>query len=331
MTIITKTNAASPRIGLFEIPRRVSQPAEQFEAQLNNVKLAEDLGINSYWAAQAHFSAIGSPSSLSVLAAATQRTEHIRLGTAVVTLAFEDPLRLAETSAVVNSLSHDRLELGVGKGNSRGLSAAAYRAFQYDESQRDTLFEQQRDLLRQAFHHAEQDSYETTWDFYPAARGLDQRIWQATSSIATAQKAGALADGLQLHSVGPQPLGETQHELVNAYLDELPTGVIPRIAVARMVLPAKNNQSEIDEHHLVNPAVDTNVITGSPQDVAEQLLADATVQSSTDLLFRIPLPLETKLYRDTLRTLAREVTPFLAANWNQTGNTEQLNTSRQSS
>ena len=129
MTTTTNISVTTPRIGLFEIPRRVPRPIEQFEAQLENIHLAENLGMNSYWAAQAHFNAIGSPSSLSVLSAASQRTQHIRLGTAVITLAFEDPIRLAETASVVNTLTHNRLELGVGKGNPRGRSSAAYRAF----------------------------------------------------------------------------------------------------------------------------------------------------------------------------------------------------------
>src|SRR5699024_10284649 len=64
LTTITNTHLTTPNIGLFEIPRRVSRPAEQFEAQLKNAQLAEDLGMHSYWAAQAHFSAIGLPSSL---------------------------------------------------------------------------------------------------------------------------------------------------------------------------------------------------------------------------------------------------------------------------
>lgn len=155
MTTITNTHLTTPNIGLFEIPRRVSRPAEQFEAQLKNAQLAEDLGMHSYWAAQAHFSAIGLPSSLSVLSAVSQRTQHIRLGTAVITLAFENPIRLAETASVVNTLAHNRLELGVGKGNPRGRASAAYRAFGASEAQRGTLFEQQLQSLRQAFNHVE--------------------------------------------------------------------------------------------------------------------------------------------------------------------------------
>ena len=331
MTITTKTSLTQLRTGLFEIPRRVAFPVEQFEAQLYNAQRADELGFHSYWAAQAHFSPIGSPSALNVLAAATQRTQRIRLGTAVVTLAFENPLRLAENASVVNSLSHNRLELGVGKGNPKGRSSTAYTAYHFDESDRETIFEQQLDSLRKAFHHTEQDAQDNTWDFYPAAQGLDRRLWQATSTISTAETAGRLGDGLQLHSGGPEPLGEVQLELVKAYRNALPTGVMPRIAVARTVIPVVNNQDEIDRHHLINTAVDTHVLTGSPQEIGEQLLADPTVQAATDLLFRIPLPIESSIYRDSLRTLAQDVTPLLTEGRVQTVSAERSYSSGRSS
>lgn len=319
MTITTKTTLNRLRTGVFEIPRRVPYPVEQFEAQLDNAQLADDLGFHSYWAAQAHFSPIGSPSALNVLSAATQRTQRIRLGTAVVTLAFENPLRLAENASVVNALSHNRVELGVGKGNPKGRSSTAYTAFHFDESDRETLFEQQLDSLRRAFHHTEQDAQGITWDFYPAAEGLERRLWQATSTISTAKTAGHAGDGLQLHSGGPEPLGEVQLELINAYQSALPSGVTPRIAVARTVLPIVNNEDEIEQHHLINAAVDTHVLTGSPQEIVDQLLADQTVQAATDLLFRLPLPIESAVYRDSLRILAKDVTPLLTGGLTQTG------------
>lgn len=318
MTTTTNPSLKQLRTGLFEIPRRVSFPVEQFEAQLDNAQLADALGFHSYWAAQAHFSPIGSPSALNVLSAITQRTRRIRLGTAVVTLAFENPLRLAENASVVNSLSHNRLELGVGKGNPKGRSSTAYTAYHFDESDRETIFEQQLDSLRKAFHHIERDAQDNIWEFYPAAQGLDRRLWQATSTVSTAETAGRLGDGLQLHSGGPEPLGKVQLELINAYRSALPSGVPPRIAVARTVIPIANNKDEIDRHHLINAAVDTHVLIGSPQDIGEQLLEDPTVQAATDLLFRIPLPIESTLYRDSLRILANDVTPLLTEGRGQT-------------
>jgi alkanesulfonate monooxygenase SsuD/methylene tetrahydromethanopterin reductase-like flavin-dependent oxidoreductase (luciferase family) len=51
-----------------------------------------------------------------VLAAASQRTSRIELGTAVIPLGWENPLRLAEDLATVDVLSGGRLNPGVSVG-----------------------------------------------------------------------------------------------------------------------------------------------------------------------------------------------------------------------
>ncbi len=50
------------------------------------------------------------------MAAAAQRTRRIRLGSAVVVLPFDNPLRAAEDYAIVDILSGGRLNLGTGSG-----------------------------------------------------------------------------------------------------------------------------------------------------------------------------------------------------------------------
>ena len=53
---------------------------------------------------------------MAVLAAATQRTSRIELGTAVIPLGWENPLRLAEDLATVDMLSGGRLNPGISVG-----------------------------------------------------------------------------------------------------------------------------------------------------------------------------------------------------------------------
>src|SRR5690606_17999692 len=55
-------------------------------------------------------------SPVAVLAAASQRTSRIELGTAVIPLGWENPLRLAEDLATVDVLSGGRLNPGVSVG-----------------------------------------------------------------------------------------------------------------------------------------------------------------------------------------------------------------------
>ena len=62
--------------------------------------------------------------SQSGLAAGAERTRRIPLGTAVVTLPLEDPVRVAEDAAVLDALSGGRVELGVGSGADPAVFAA---------------------------------------------------------------------------------------------------------------------------------------------------------------------------------------------------------------
>ena len=79
---------------------------------------AEGLGFHVAWLAELHFcrpfAILSSP--LILAAALAQRTRRIRLGSAVVLLPLQHPLRVAEDAATVDLLSQGRLALGVGRG-----------------------------------------------------------------------------------------------------------------------------------------------------------------------------------------------------------------------
>src|SRR4051812_10542301 len=98
-------------IGSFDgaHPRAGHQTAPQ------GLELGEEPGVDSAWVRHRHLqSGISSP--VAVLAAATQRPRRIALGTAVIPLGWENPLRLAEDLATVDVLSGGRLNPGVSVG-----------------------------------------------------------------------------------------------------------------------------------------------------------------------------------------------------------------------
>ena len=98
-------------IGSF--PR--SDPGAGHETTLQVIELGEQLGFDSAWVRHRHLQ-YGISSPVAVLAAATQRTRRIALGTAVIPLGWENPLRLAEDLATVDILSGGRLASGVSVG-----------------------------------------------------------------------------------------------------------------------------------------------------------------------------------------------------------------------
>lgn len=74
------------------------------------------MGFDSAWIAQHHFHEQegGLPSPLVFLAHVAAQTDRIRLGTAIITLPMENPLRVAEDAAVLDLLTDGRLEVGFG-------------------------------------------------------------------------------------------------------------------------------------------------------------------------------------------------------------------------
>lgn len=82
---------------------------------LRMIELAEELGFDSVWVRNRHLQ-YGISSPVAVLAAAAVRTSRIELGTAVIPLGLENPLRLAEDLATVDILSAGRLNPGVSVG-----------------------------------------------------------------------------------------------------------------------------------------------------------------------------------------------------------------------
>jgi alkanesulfonate monooxygenase SsuD/methylene tetrahydromethanopterin reductase-like flavin-dependent oxidoreductase (luciferase family) len=100
---------------LSQIPDQ-SKRVASFDADLRLFELAEALGYDKVWIAEHLFSTYGVVTSTQVYAAAiAQRTRRVRIGTAVVVVPFNHPLRTASDFALIDILSHGRLDFGVGR------------------------------------------------------------------------------------------------------------------------------------------------------------------------------------------------------------------------
>jgi len=93
------------------------------------VSLAEELGFETAWFAEHHFTNYSiSVSPLLMAAHMAGYSRRIRLGTAVIVLPLYQPMRLAQEIALVDRLTEGRLVLGIGSG---------YQAYEFDRYQRD--------------------------------------------------------------------------------------------------------------------------------------------------------------------------------------------------
>jgi alkanesulfonate monooxygenase SsuD/methylene tetrahydromethanopterin reductase-like flavin-dependent oxidoreductase (luciferase family) len=121
---------------------------ERFGETLAQIVLADELGFDTVWVAEHHFSNYGySANPLLLIARASASARRVRFGQGVIVTPFWHPLRLAEDIAITDLLTDGRLEIGLG----RGYQPFEFRGLGVDQNQSRALFEEQYDLMRLAW------------------------------------------------------------------------------------------------------------------------------------------------------------------------------------
>lgn len=111
------------------------------------VGLAEDIGLDTAWFAEHHFTNYSiSVSPLMMAAHMAAVTRRIRLGTAVIVLPLYQPMRVAQEIALVDQLSGGRLVLGIGTG----YQPFEFERYGVDVTRRGDVFLKYWDLLEEA-------------------------------------------------------------------------------------------------------------------------------------------------------------------------------------
>jgi putative FMN-dependent luciferase-like monooxygenase len=320
--------------------------AERYRLAANQIAHAEAQGYDAAWVAQHHFHEHegGLPSPFVFLGHLAARTSKIRLGTGIITLPLELPVRVAEDAIVLDLISGGRLELGVGNGG----NPSAFAGFELDNEHRNEIFVQNLGRLRGALKGEAIPGGDT---LYPAHPALAERIWQATFSMSGGTRAGLAGDGLMLSRTQPRPpetpratLAELQDPIIDAYLAALPPGRAPRIVGSRTVFVADSRAEAlrladiglrtqvrrfVDKGH--QPPGDTlaeiietfDVHVGTPDEVIASLRADRTLRRCTDLAVQVhsvdpPHPLILR----SIELVAQAVAP--AFGWQPKGAQSQL-------
>ncbi|WP_093274095.1 LLM class flavin-dependent oxidoreductase [Saccharopolyspora shandongensis] len=124
---------------------------EHFDDVVRLAEFAEQLGLDYFGFGEHHAGRTVATAPPVVLAAIAASTSRIRLITTVTLLSTLDPLRVAEDYATLDHLSHGRLELIVGKGN----SADPYTMFGYDREHQWELQAEHYELLHRLWREEE--------------------------------------------------------------------------------------------------------------------------------------------------------------------------------
>lgn len=340
--------STGPTVAFFTRLLDDASPTERYALATAQIQQAERHGIGRAWVAQHHFHAAegGLPSPLVFLAHAAAVTSGIRLGTGVITLPLEDPVRVAEDAVVADLLSGGRVDLGLGSGG----TPSSFEPFGEDVRDKAATYDRKLRTLLDGLAGRDVGAGNT---LYPDAGDLADRVWQATFSAPGGHRAGIHGHGLLLSRTQPRrtdrlyaPLSELQDPIIDAYLEALPAGVTPRITASRTVFVADDRAEALrfaevglrraaegfrrqgqtipgDDIDELIAALDTHL--GTPEQVAESLAADVTLARATEVAFQVhsvDAPHEHVLR--SIALFADEVAPALGYALTDTTTTETI-------
>lgn len=186
-------------IGLFtgQVPAEVDETStERYQTMLDVGKAAEQAGFEKAWISEHHFVEDSYLPSVQPFAAALgARTSSMTIGTGIALAPFFDPIRLAESSAVIDLLTEGRYELGLAIG----WTDEEFRVFNVDKRKRVPHTEDRIKIARKAWNEVTFSYEGSLYDYsdvsvYPKPVSHIP-IWLGGTVDAAVERAGRLGDG----------------------------------------------------------------------------------------------------------------------------------------
>ncbi len=315
-----------------------TDPRPGHETTLRVIELGERLGFDSAWVRHRHLQ-YGISSPVAVLAAATQRTSRIELGTAVIPLGWENPLRLAEDLATVDVLSGGRLNPGVSVGPPMRWDDVKDALYPGTAELEDFSYERVARLLslvggEPASSFGGREGVVEEWSdrVQPHAAGLRDRLWYGGASLGSARWAGEHGMNLLTSSVvkaedGAEPdFAGIQRSHIAAFRAASPAGRAARVSQGLVVIPTDSaTPAQRDKYaaYVAERLPRTSSpqgpgrllfapdLLGSAEQIAEQLYAHAAFRAVTEVAFALPFGFADEDYEQLLTDLATRLGPAL--------------------
>ena len=204
------------RFGIFLAPFHAlnENPTACLDRDMALLEHLDDLGYHEAWVGEHHsggFEIIASPEVF--IAAAAERTRHIRLGTGVVSLPYHHPFPLADRMVQLDHMTRGRTMFGVGPG---ALAGDAFRMGIEPRNQRRMMNEALDALM--PLLRGERISVRTDWfEMREAQLQVPNHSWphMEVAVACSRSPAGALAAGR--HGLGMLSIGGTSDEALAAH------------------------------------------------------------------------------------------------------------------
>ncbi|MGW0712629.1 LLM class flavin-dependent oxidoreductase [Streptomyces sp. NPDC002643] len=321
-------------IGLFD----EADPRRGHESTLEIIELGERLGFDSAWLRHRHLQ-YGISSPVAVLAAASQRTSRIELGTAVIPLGWENPLRLAEDLATVDLLAGGRLNPGVSVGPPMRYDTVKAALYPDTADAEDFGFERVRRLLdfvrgERATDFSGTEGFETFSDrVQPHSPGLGGRMWYGGGSTRSARWAGENGMNFLTSSVvkaedtsmSPD-FAEIQLAHIREFRAHHPDGERARVSQGLVVIPTDSatagQRAKYEAYaaaRLPRTAAPQGVgrllfapdLVGTAAEIAERLHVHAAFREVDEVAFALPFTFGHEDYVQILTDIATKLGPEL--------------------
>jgi alkanesulfonate monooxygenase SsuD/methylene tetrahydromethanopterin reductase-like flavin-dependent oxidoreductase (luciferase family) len=319
-------------IGVFD----GADPRPGHESTLQIIALGEQLGFDSASVRHRHLQ-YGISSPVAILAAASQRTSRIELGTAVIPLGWENPLRLAEDLATVDILSGGRLNPGVSVGPPRHWDQIKQSLYADTADSQDFSYQRVEQLLsfirgEAATTFSGVEGIEVFSDrVQPHSAGLAQRMWYGGAGLSSARWAAKngmnfLTSNVLRSEDGSTNFAEIQASHIAEFRSYHPDGESARVCQGLVVIPTDSataaQRAKYEQYaqsrfaRTATPQGPMGLLfapdfVGTSAEILEMLYGHKAFRAVDEVSFALPFSFEHEDYVQILTDMATVLGPKL--------------------
>jgi alkanesulfonate monooxygenase SsuD/methylene tetrahydromethanopterin reductase-like flavin-dependent oxidoreductase (luciferase family) len=310
-------------------------PLYGLEQTLQLLQYGERLGFDSAWVRQRHLEP-GISSASAFLAAATQRTSRIQLGSAVIPVGYESPFRLAEDLSTVDVLSRGRLNIGISAGRPPHADLMAPLVFDGDWQAYDFSHARVKRFMESLQGRAlggDETRIKTPFGLQrprlqPYAKGLTDRIWYGGGSQYSAEWAGRaglnLLTGNVISGENTDDFFVAQSRLIETFRRS--SNGSRRIALGRVIVPTDSADRLTRQRYgeyaasryerTLSPQGERRTLfardlVGTSEEILEKLFDDPILSLVSEFRLELPYEFEEDEYRQILSDFVTLIAPEL--------------------